>query len=400
MNVEKFFLSLLNLGDDWMIESVVQDGDTDILVHVKYKHAKYCIVNGIQYKIYDHAPSRMWQHLSVFQFRSYIVCKVPRYINEQGEVHTLTVSWAESYQSYTNMFADCIIDMLQAVQVQKKVAELGKTSTGIVRRIMEQAIERGLIRRGEVKNLRHISLDEKSIQHGHEYAGIIIDRTENKVIEVAEGRSSDAMKATLYNATGEEKYPGIKTVTMDMWKPFINVVDETMPNAQIAFDKFHLFKKLSEAIDKTRRYEVKTEPLLKFQKYNVLKSQATRTSEQQRFFEQIDAANLQTAKVWKIRENFKAVFEATDEIAAIELYDIWLNNAARNANRFVMDVLKTFERHLDGIINAIVLNINNAVHERINGTIQTIITKARGFKTFERFRINILFYCGKLSLYH
>jgi transposase len=93
---------------------------------------------------------------------------------------------------------------------------------------------------------------------------------------------------------------------------------------------------------------------------------------------------LQTAQVWKIRENFRAVFDVQDELEAIEKYDLWLENAARSGNRYVINVLKTFERHLGGIINAIVLNISNAFHERINGTIQSIISKARGFKTFEK----------------
>jgi transposase len=289
---------------------------------------------------------------------------------------------------------------LQEIQVQSSVAKLAKTTPGIVGRIMAQAVERGIERRGEVKDLRHISFDEKSIGKGHDYASIIIEKTEGKVIAIAEGRDERSVKAALYSVTGKEEYPTVKTVTMDMWKPFKNVAKDTMPNASVAFDTFHLFKKLSEAIDKTRRFEVKHEPLLKHQKYNVLKSHAARTQEQQQHFEQINAANLQTAKVWKIRENFKAVFDSEDDWEAIIKYDLWLEDAARSGNRFVMDVLKTFERHLDGIINAIMLKISNALHERINGTIQLIITKARGFKSFERFRNNILFYCGKLCLYH
>ncbi len=38
------------------------------------------------------------------------------------------------------------------------------------------------------------------------------------------------------------------------------------------------------------------------------------------------------------------------------------------------------------------------IHERTNGNIQSVITKARGFKSFDRFRLNVLFYFGKLDL--
>jgi len=41
---------------------------------------------------------------------------------------------------------------------------------------------------------------------------------------------------------------------------------------------------------------------------------------------------------------------------------------------------------------------SSAKHENMNGKIQSVIAKARGFLNFERFRINILFYFGKLNL--
>jgi transposase len=257
MDVEKFFLSLLNLGGDWDITGITQDTETDVLIHVKYKYSRSCHTDGQEYRIYDYAPQRAWQHLSVFQYRSYIVCKVPRYKNEQGEVKTLSVPWAERHQGYTHLFSDYVIELLQGVQVQSTVAKLAKTTARIVGCIMKRSVERGMERRGEIKNLKHISFDEKSIAKGQEYASILIDAEQGRVIEVAEGRDEQSVKAALFCATGEDEHRSVRTVTMDMWKPFINTVNKTMPQARIAFDKFHLFKKLSEAIDKTRRSEVK-----------------------------------------------------------------------------------------------------------------------------------------------
>ena len=71
-----------------------------------------------------------------------------------------------------------------------------------------------------------------------------------------------------------------------MWKPYINVIEEIAPQATIVHDKFHTVKKLSEAIDKTRRKEVKYAPLLKKNRYTVLKNEHNRTENQQLVFEQ------------------------------------------------------------------------------------------------------------------
>ncbi|RKX98819.1 MAG: hypothetical protein DRZ90_01410 [Spirochaetes bacterium] len=43
--------------------------------------------------------------------------------------------------------------------------------------------------------------------------------------------------------------------------------------------------------------------------------------------------------------------------------------------------------------------IINAYAEGINSKIQHIKSTARGFRNFENYRVSILFYCEKLSLY-
>ena len=58
-----------------------------------------------------------------------------------------------------------------------------------------------------------------------------------------------------------------------------------------------------------------------------------------------------------------------------------------------------FKRHTLGIVNAMALNKNNAMAERLNGKIQEIKLSAKGYRKFENFRTAILFFHGKLNLY-
>ncbi len=89
----------------------------------------------------------------------------------------------------------------------------------------------------------------------------------------------------------------------------------------------HLFKKLSEAIAKTRRKEVLKNPLLKKQKYTVLKNEANRSEKQQIAFKTIDQSNLNTAKAWHIRENFKTLFSIENKTDTEKLFDQWMTNS-------------------------------------------------------------------------
>ena len=66
----------------------------------------------------------------------------------------------------------------------------------------------------------------------------------------------------------------MKTVSVDMWKAYLNSVEDILPKANIVHDRFHLIKYLNEAIDKVRRREVKQHEELKNSRFALLKNQA------------------------------------------------------------------------------------------------------------------------------
>lgn len=137
---------------------------------------------------------------------------------------------------------------------------------------MEDAVENALDMRGEIQDFEHISLDEKSYAKGHEYATILIDSDKEYIVELTEGRKEKSVKILFGCINNQEIQSQIKRVNIDMWKPYMNVMSEIAPQALQVHDKFHLVSKLSDAIDKTRKQEVKENPILLNQKYTVLKN--------------------------------------------------------------------------------------------------------------------------------
>ena len=65
----------------------------------------------------------------------------------------------------------------------------------------------------------------------------------------------------------------------------------------------------------------------------------------------------------------------------------------------VMEIAEMFERHQEGVCNALCHEQSNARVERVNGKIQEIKTIGRGYRTFKNFRSAILFFHGDLDLY-
>ena len=76
----------------------------------------------------------------------------------------------------------------------------------------------------------------------------------------------------------------------------------------------------------------------------------------------------------------------------------WLSWAVRCRLEPVKEAAKTIEKHLWGLINAIILKVSNGPAESINSRIKTVKVRSRGFRNNERFATAIYFHLGGLEL--
>ena len=72
---------------------------------------------------------------------------------------------------------------------------------------------------------------------------------------------------------------------------------------------------------------------------------------------------------------------------------------ARSRLKPMQQTAKTLRKHLWGILNAVILGVNNSHAESMNSRIKTVKTRARGFRNKQRFRNAIYFHLGGLQLY-
>lgn len=175
MDFSDLLKSLLGITDNFsIIEIVTNEKLKEIEIRLKYDSKRYEI-QGIDYPIYDLSPERRWQHLNWFEYRTFLVCSIPRYRADDGKVKLVEVSFAPKSRSYTHKFSQHVIEFLKEIRVQSTTAKLLNTTPYIVRSIMEDAVENALQKRGFVTDFKNISLDEKAYKPGHEYATILID---------------------------------------------------------------------------------------------------------------------------------------------------------------------------------------------------------------------------------
>ncbi len=403
MFTHQFFDILLNLDQDWQVYDVDANyKEEDVIIKIKYIGKEIrCPITSDMYKIYDHAPERVWRHLDTMQYKTYISCSLPRFKNNEGKVITSVPPWASKNERHTHLFERAVIDLLKASKNQTKTAEIMRCGFNIVNRIMHISTERGLDRRNFTElEFEHLSIDEKSFKKGHKYVSVLSHPLSGCIIDVEEDRTKKAVTKLLDKSLTKEQQQKVTTISMDMWKAYMTACKDKLPNAERVHDRFHLIKYLNDAIDKVRRREVKINEELKDSRWALLKNENNHTEKQHIKFEAIKNANYEVSRAWQVRENFKDLFNKEDnKEGAFKLFMRWIKSAKDFNIKEITKVADMFKTHFWGVVNALITTFNNAMAERLNGKIQEIKTVGRGYRTFKNFRSAILFFHGGLSLY-
>ena len=405
MNDIELYQNILGVTSPWVVTSVRLDlkGKTvTISVDHDTAQAPQCPVCGASASIYDH-HIRRWRHLDTCQMTTIIECDVPRVSCKDHKVKQLSVPWAENNSHFTALFEALAITWLKETSITG-VADILRLSWDEVAGIQERAVKRGLERR-EAKPLVNIGIDETSYQKRHEYVTVVNDKDTGCIIDVLDDRKAATLAEWLKNWP-QEHIESIKTVSMDMWDPFIKAVTDELPNGKevICFDRFHVSQHLGKALDKVRSQEHRTllsnsgESVLTGTKYKWLKNANRTDNRSRREFMQITRMALKTARAWAIKETASQLWNFSYRGAAQKAWQHLLGWISRCRLEPMKKVGRMIKNYLWGILNAILLRASNAVAEANNARIQWIKKMACGFRNRARFRMAILFHLGGLDL--
>jgi transposase len=401
---EEHYEKLLGLSSPWSVKKVdlsVEKLQVDI--HVEHVgQSDNCPECGESCRVYDHSPERTWRHLDTMQFTTLLHCSAPRVECSKHGVKTVALPWAGKHSRFTLLFEAFSIKVLEVSRSTEEARKLLKLNWQQLNGIMKRAVARGLERRHNTE-IPWTGMDEKSFRKGYSYITIMTDLEDAKVLDVVEGRESADAKRLISKALNEKQREMVCGVAIDMSAPFESAIKQHLPHADIVHDKFHISKHLNEAVDKTRRKEhrmllKKKDQRLKGTKYTWLRGMEQLSDDNLAQIETLKSSDLKVAKAWYVKELFRHFWTRRDAQFAQTYFDYWYKEAMATGLSEVRKVARTLKRHLSNILTYFESYITNAVSEGINSKIQTIKSNARGFRSFENYRISILFYCGKLNL--
>lgn len=104
-----------------------------------------------------------------------------------------------------------------------------------------------------LEGLVAIGVDEISYRRHHRYLTTVVDHETGGIVWCSAGRNAQTLQA-FFDQLGERK-TSIRAVSIDMSGSYQQAVRENIPNAEIAFDPFHVVRLAQRAVDQVRRDE-------------------------------------------------------------------------------------------------------------------------------------------------
>ena len=80
---------------------------------------------------------------------------------------------------------------------------------------------------------------------------IVRDLEKGSVLHIGDGKGSDALSKFTLNL--KRSKANIKAVALDFGRPYSKWARESVPNAIVVYDHFHLIKLMNDKLDKIRR---------------------------------------------------------------------------------------------------------------------------------------------------
>ena len=191
---------------------------------------------------------------------------------------------------------------------------------------------------------------------------------------------------------------------MDLGAAYQAAVEARAPQAQKVFDRFHVQKLASEAVDTVRRQEVgllggaAEGRALKKSRWALLKNPWNLTVRQGR--EAVRGGAHQPAPVPRLPaqgEPGQGLDYRQPERAEQHL-DGWAQWASHSKLKPFVKLSRTIRRFKDGILAYISTGLSNGVVEGLNNKIRLITRRAFGFHSAEALTAMIHLCCGGLSL--
>ena len=235
---------------------------------------------------------------------------------------------------------------------------------------------------------RHLGVDEIQRGKGQRFWTVLSDLVRGEVIGLEKDRSEESLRFLLNDRLDARQRVAVEAVCTDMHRPYVNVVGEVLPRAEIVFDKFHVLQHASAALDDVRRQEFFRAGAVmrahgRGKRWLLLRRWKTVRGSKRAELQTLFAANRRLFKAYVLREQLDRLWTYKTRPGVLNFLMGWFK-ALRWQRLPEMERLGDFLlKHINGIAAYCDHRVRFGVVESINTTIKAVLRRARGMRDEE-----------------
>lgn len=229
---------------------------------------------------------------------------------------------------------------------------------------------------------------------------VITNIEQGTIVDMLKTRNKPVLMA--YFTTLKDK-ENIRVVTMDMWRPYFDVISTIIPHAKIVIDKFHVIKMASEAMESVRKairkeLTLKERIQLKNDRYLLLKRNYQLNSMEKLSMESWFVQHKLLGQAYELKENFYNIWNCTTKKEAEEAFRVWTKRIPIELVDYFVPIVTTVENWYKPIFNYFTARYTNATTEALNGLIKIMNRDGRGY-SFDVLRAKMLLSNGMQKIH-
>lgn len=389
------FIGINGFSVDTAYTEFIKDKMTAIIGIIPHdRHRAICDGCGQVVSSIKDRSIRLYRDKSVFDWKVFLRLFRRRVNCPRCGVRSERLPFVDGRSRFTRRFERMVFEesMQQTIAA---AAEKHDVSWHQAARIEYSMLERYDRYRGPLRNIRWLGVDEICFGRMDNMYTIVSDLEKGAVIGVADGHQTISLDA-FFKTAGTAFCQSVEVVCMDMWKAFRASVSVFCTKAKIIFDKFHLIRHLNDAIDEIRRREFfrqggEKRELVRGKRWLFLRRWFNLTREQKGLLKETLALNKRLSIAYYLKEIFGSLWFYTKRAWALKFLERWEVQLKWQRLKPLEDFMAMVRKHQDGILNYCDVKIPLGKVEAINGTIRSIIRKARGFNNHRHGSLKIMF---------
>ena len=419
MSLSNFIKTILNIQDNNISFpeedycQIIQKDNLLIKVFKGFLKSNYCACPHCNSKniVKNGSRNRKIKYIPIQNYNIQLKLNVQRYIcKECKKTFSPSTNIVGNNSSISNNLKYTIALELQKNISLTSIAKRYNISISSVQRIMDNCYSDFKVNKEHLPEA--ICIDEfKSVKNiDGAMSFVFADYRTKSIVDIVEDRKLNFL-TEYFSRFFLEARNNVKYICMDMYTPYISLVNSIFPNAKIVLDKFHIVNLVNRAFNQTRisimnsiqddslkrKFKLFWKSLLKY--YPDLCQVNYYCQSFKRKLSSKDKVDYLLEKSPELEVNFN-IYQ--DIIQAIKHNNFkrfesvvkkYLGTKEKVSKKMII-ALKTLKKYMKYIENMFESNITNGLIEGLNNKIKSIKRTAFGYSSFSNFKKRILIQAG------